>query len=359
MSPRRQPSGEWPRPKTPNLNKAYKIQQRVEAGPPDFTRRGALRLGFWSVAALKLAQMGLEEWDESSYESNGTTLEMVGGERIKSNLLIVSFGGEGNDQDYFGALNAFQASGKRIPAADMRYDDVYGLNFNAMGRVMRQAQRKRGFTHVILDCHSLGGMIGLFAALRAGIPVAGVVLNSAPEGLGTTTFGARLASALVAAAPKDALTQDVALGFKDIWCYFRDADSVGSSLVGLPREVWSLPSQMTQGGSARLQETQIEAANELNFDRIMPMLVRYGIVHKDITRPVFVMSRHDGVIDPIGSFRAWKNEFARAGITDMPLVKMGPGSGHADVFGEGAPLQGIHYYDGLIQRFDTDPPVLV
>ncbi|HEY4160462.1 MAG TPA: alpha/beta hydrolase [Candidatus Saccharimonadales bacterium] len=305
--------------------------------------------------------MGLKQWNESSYKSSGTTLEMVGGERIKSNLLIVSFGGEGNDQDYFGALSAFNASGKRIPAADMRYDDIHGLDFDAMGRVMKEAQRKRGFTHAVLDCHSLGGMIGLFTALRAGIPVAGIVLNSTPENLGNATTGAKLAADLVTApmAPKDMLTQDVELGFKDIWCYFRDADSVGSSIVGLPRELWSLPSQMTQGGSARLQETQLEDANELNYDEIMPTLIRNGIIRKGVTSPVFVMSTHDGVIHPMDSYHAWSNEFARAGITHMPLVQMGSGSGHADVFGEGAPLQKIGYYDSLIRLYDTEPPALV
>ncbi len=284
-------------------------------------------------------------------------LEMVGGKEIKSNLLAVSFGGEGNDQDYYGAQSIFNASHKRIPTADMRYDNLQGLDFKAMARVLKEAQEKRQFEFLVINGDSLGAMFGLFAALRANIPVAGFIANSGPERLDDATTGAKLAADVVTRVPSSTLLRTTELGLKDLWCYFRD-NSLDSAISGLPKEVLSLPSQMGNGGSAYLQETQLEWAQRLDYTDLMPVLYRNGIVDKNFTSPVFLAAAHDNVIRPYAAHRDWSREFGRFGMT-MPLLHMGPDSGHADVFAEVAPLQQSGYFDHLIRRFDTPAPVLV
>ena len=53
----------------------------------------------------------------------------------------------------------YHDSGKRIPTADMIYDNINGLDFDAMARVLKKAQKERQFSHLVINGDGLGGNV--------------------------------------------------------------------------------------------------------------------------------------------------------------------------------------------------------
>jgi pimeloyl-ACP methyl ester carboxylesterase len=301
------------------------------------------------AAMFAVGNLVAEQWASEVYSSRDTMLRMDGGTHIRSNLFAVSFGGEGNHDDFYGAATIYSASGKRIPAADMMYDNKNGLDFDSMARVLHQAQKERGFTHLVINGDSFGGLFGLYAAYRANIPVAGFVANCSPGGMRDAKSGAALMADFVTSpvTPKGALVQNAELVGKDLYCYFRDASSIGSAMLGLGHELVSLPSQMADGGSAFLQYTEVQAGRHLDCATLLPVLYRHGIVDEHFTSAVFLQAASDNTVNDNAAYGDWSREFHKIGI-HMPRLYMGPGSVHADEHAEGVPLQTSGFLENLM-----------
>lgn len=337
----------------PNVDMAYKVLQPESYDP---SRRKVLKMFAGVALGYLVADKLVGQWTAETYRSNGTGLRLVGGQNLKSNLLVVSFGGEGNYEDYWGALSNYKAANKQLPTADMVYDNIHGLNFQDMARVLQDAQRKREFQYLVVSGDSLGAMFGMYAALLADIPVAGFIANSGPMKLRDAKSGAVLAADLVTSGvnPKDKLVLTSELALKDLWCYFRD-NSFDTAMANLPNELWTLPDQMAKGGSAELQRSELWWAQpqQINFETLAPVYKRREIIG-DFTHPIFLKAWDDNVINPDVAHRDWEHWFQGNFGLHMPLEQMRPGSGHADVFAGAAILQKCGYFTDLIDQFD--PP---
>jgi pimeloyl-ACP methyl ester carboxylesterase len=331
--------------------------RRLEVDSRDLSRRKAVQVIGGATLAFLFADQLVGRWTAETYHSNGTELRLVGGQNLNSNLFAVSFGGEGNYEDYWGALSLYKASDRQIPTADMVYDNINGLNFQDMARVLKDAQRKRGFEYLVINGDSLGAMFGMYTALHAGIPVAGFIANSGPMKLGDARTGAIVAADLVtsSANPHDKLVETAELALKDLWCYFRD-NPFGTAVANLPDELKTLPDQMSQGGSAELQRDQLMWAQQIDFNQLVPEFKRRGVIG-DFTNAVFLRAWEDNVIDPSEAYWDWSHWLKRGFDIQMKLLQMPPGSKHADVFAEGTTLHGYGYFDYLINQFD--PPILI
>jgi len=343
-----------PGPLYPDLHEADRRLSAERDGPG---RRRAIQIFGTVAAAATFANVRASEWNAEAYKSSGTELQLVGGKTTKSNLFAVSFGGEGNVNDYWGAVQTFQNSGRRIPTADMVYDNINGLDFGSMARVLKKAQQDRGFKYLVINGDSLGGLIGLGAALEANIPVAGFIANSSPDKLTDTRVGAELTAAVVSTLdPQSPAVQDALLWAKDFWCYWRD-NPFGSAVEGLWGELTNLPSQMASAGSPQLQESQLVYGESVSAASLVPALRRRGLISPLTTSTVFLRAAYDGVDDPDASFAGWEADFSSVGIP-MRNLSMGPGSSHADVFTERGPLQADNFFDDLIRQFDRPSGVL-
>lgn len=353
-------------PATPDLNNLY-VQAHADTFPLDMTRRRFLRNSGALIGGVMVANELATIWSNEVYQSNGTELRIVGGENIHSPLLIVSFGGEGNDNDYTGAQQMYLAGNKKIPAADMVYDNRNGLNFKDMATVLHESQKERGFEYLVICGDSEGAMIGMFAALCAeDIPVAAFIANSGIMKLGNAKFGAQLTAKLVTSSinPPINLVKDTELAAKDIFCYFRDHNTGASypfdlvslsALLGLPHEIFRLPDQMAQSASPSLQISELNWAEIINFPKLAHLYKKFGIISRDFTEAIYLQAARDNTINPNGAFRDWHNLFLSNFGIYMHRHYMRPGSRHADVYAAGALLHQMSTLERIFDRFQPTP----
>jgi pimeloyl-ACP methyl ester carboxylesterase len=274
-----------------------------------------------------------------------------------SPLFGVSFGGEGNFNDYWSARSMYSAGRKKIPWANMVYDNERGLNFVDMARVLQAAQKQRQFQYLIVDGDSLGGMFGMYAALLANIPVAGFMADSSPMRLSDAVRSAVITADFVTRAPKSEFVETLELGAKDLYCDVRD-QGVEDFVANLANNISSLPSQMAQGASPQLQRDQLGWAGIIDMSNLAHLYRERGIIQAGITQPIFLRAAHDGVIRPETAYADWKGWFASEFDIRMPLLQMRPGSGHADVFAAATCVQAEGYLDYLIHQFRSPTMVI-
>lgn len=355
MFPRRSGNRENP---TPNIDRAEKVMAK---DPLLSSRRRFLRnCGGVAIGYCLAGQIGNEvtNWSNETFRSNGTQMQVVGGANLKSPLLAVSFGGEGNVNNYYGATSLYSASGKKIPSADMIYDNVRGLNFTDMANILKESQEKRQFEYLVVNGDSLGAMFGMYAALLAGIPVAGFIANCGPMKLDDALPSAVVASRLVTSEfnPNNKVTGAAELAAKDIYCDVRD-EGFKEFFFDLFGNLNALPGQMAQGGSPLLQRSQLEWAEAIDLDPMASIYKKRGIIAKGMTSAVFLEAAFDNVIKPRDSYDDWKGWFGNNFGIHMPLLHMREGSVHADVFAGAACLQQNGYFNSLLDQFDLSSGV--
>lgn len=343
---------------TPHLGEAL---QRTQPEALDIGRRRAIKTFGGLAAGLLLAESGAARWNSEVYRSGSTSLRMVGGQNMVSPLLAVSFGGEGSKNDHNGATSLFAASKKRIPSADMIYDQR-GLNFHDMEKVLQDARKRRGLRCLLINGDSEGAMISLVVAARAGIPMAGFIANSGIMSIRNAKGAAQLTTEIVTSStpanPTNKffgdLVGDLELASKDLGSYFRDS-GIAEAITGLPNELATLPDQMAGGGSPVLQESQLEFAKKRRIQQLVPELRKGDIIKKDFTLPVYLRAPQDPIIDPYAAHEDYEGLFARFGIR-MPIITMPEGSRHADVFAGAAVLRSYDYFDAVIERANQLTP---
>jgi hypothetical protein len=339
---------------TPNIDRAAGA---MDKDPLLSTRRRFLQnCGGVAIGYCVSSTVGNEvvNWSNETFRSHGTQMQVVGGANKKSPLLAVSFGGEGNVNNYYGATTIYSASGKKIPSADMIYDNTRGLNFTDMANILKESKEKRQFDYLVINGDSLGAMFGMYAALLADIPIAGFISNCGPKRLDDAVTSAVVTSRLVTSGlnPKNTIVGDAELAGKDLYCDVRD-EGVWEFISDLFGNIGALPGQMAQGGSPQLQRSQLEWAEAIDFDQMVPIFKRRGTLAKGMTSAVFLEAANDNVIKPQTAYDDWKGWLGNNFGIGMPLLHMREGSVHADVFAGAACLQQHGYFTSLINQYDS------